>query len=540
MYMNKFLISVALTALLAGCTGGGFYSNDYDSVATSNPTDVQESLTYSTSLYGSDDGGPRADIAVLLPTSGIAKSTGNDIKTSIETAFLRKPKSNIKISFFDVSGDASQRYAVMRQALSTHPDVVIGPLFAEDTRILRDMKPSGLPVISFTSDIQSLGNGVTTVNLIPRQSIETIVRQMQDDKRQGIVIFAPNNNAGESMTSVAYAAADLYDIPVHGVYYYDSGKSDSIKAVTHNASLYNVRNAVNTRAREVLSDILTKEDLSAETHADLTEQLETISRTETLGELPYDSILFLGNGADSKTLASFLRYYGVSNRDVAFYGTTLWQDSDINSDFTLSGAKYATLPEISNNFVSLNNLVAGKNPGYLSAFGYDAANLALGMIFSQKSPSAYIFDPSGYIGAGGIFRIQPNGVSERALRIVELNGSGTTKTVKESAGNFLTPLYSIRSTNLKYVSPMEVKTRGINPGDYINIPEEFLKKSQYKTKKIGTSDTLTDSEPDTEQKNIVIPVQQSEESEIISNPDYEPVKLETVSRKYIDSVEIQE
>ena len=73
------------------------------------------------------------------------------------------------------------------------------------------------------------------------------------------------------------------------------------------------------------------------------QQLEKISRTETLGEIPYDAVLFLGNGEDAKTLASFLRYYGVGACDVAFYGTTLWHGSDIASDFTLSGAKYATL-----------------------------------------------------------------------------------------------------------------------------------------------------------------------------------------------------
>ena len=238
MSMNNFLFLIGLTGLLTGCGGGMFDSgsNRYNTTATSNPTDVQDSFIHSTSLYGSDDGGPSAEIAVLLPTSGIAKSHGNEIKTSIETAFLRKPKNNIKLSFFDLSGDAEQRYEIINQALDTDPDVVIGPLFAEDAKIIRDIKSDSLPVISFTSDVTALGDGVMTVNLIPTQSIETIINQMQTTTTKGLIIFAPNDKSGEMMMSVANTAANLYDVPIMGVFYYDSGKSDSIKDVAMRAS----------------------------------------------------------------------------------------------------------------------------------------------------------------------------------------------------------------------------------------------------------------------------------------------------------------
>lgn len=543
MSMNKFLLFGTLTALLAGCGGGGTNSGIYNTVATSNPTDVQESFLYATSLYGSDDDGPNANIAVLLPMSGSAKSVGNDIKTSIETAFLRKPKANVKISFYDLSGNINKRHDTIREVLNTYPDVVIGPLFAEDARILRDEKPDNLPVISFTSDVNSLGDGVMSVNLIPTQSIETIIRQIQSDGSTGLVIFAPNNTNGQSMLSVADTATDLYNVPVSGIFYYDSGNSESIKNAVMRASLYGTRKAVNNRAREILSDILTKETISRETRRDLSNQLEKISRTETLGKLPYDSVLFLGNGDDSKTIASFLRYYGVNNRDVAFYGTALWQNSDIASDFTLYGARYATLPEISDNFTNLYNSVAGKQPDYLAAFGYDAANMALGKFYTQKSGPAYFFDPSGYIGTTGIFRIQPTGESEHALRIVELNNSPTPKTIKDAPNNFLIPLYNIHLNGMHTVSEQPISISGINPGDYINIPEELRRKSEYRTKKIGAN--YVDTEPETKKSTpaqipVYVPTQPQTEPETVSNPEFEPQKLESVSRQYIDNVEIEE
>lgn len=533
MYINKFLIFASV--LLASC--GTNQVMKPVSVATSNPTDIQNDFISSSSLYGYDEDGPKANIAVLLPMSGPTKSIGNGIKTSIETALLRRPMENIKVSFYDLSGEKSRRDLVIRDALNNDPDIIIGPLFAEDAIALRDAKPSHTPVLSFTSDVNALGNNVITMNLIPTQSIETIVRQMQTDGATNMLVLAPDDNSGKLMASTATKVADAYKLPINGLFYYKSGDSNSIKDVAMRASMYSARNAANTRAREVLSDIINKEHIDSATRYNLRNQLEKISRTETLGELPYDSILFLGSAEDTKTLASFLRYYGVANRDAAFYGTTLWQDSDIASDFTLSGAKYATLPPISNNFVALYNMVGGKDPDYLSAFGYDAANLSLGMLYNNKSQDSYLFDPSGYIGTTGVFRLQPSGESERALRIMELNGGGEAKLFKQESENFLTPLYSINISDLNTVPEKELKTRGVNPGDYITIPESLRYKSQYRTKTIGANYTT-----ETEDVALDAPIQiyASDEPETVSNDEFEPVKLEKVSRKYIDSVEVLE
>jgi len=542
MSIKKFLLLFCLTALLVGCGGGDKYDNyisSYDTTATSTPTDVQESFLQSTSLYGSDEGGPRANIAVILPMSGVAKTAGQDIKTSIESAFLRKPKTNVRMSFYDLSGDSEQKFNIIRDVLNTSPDVIVGPIFAEDTKIIHDLKSSSLPVISFTSDTQSVGDGVMTVNLIPTQSIETIMQQIAKSNERGIIILAPNDKSGQMMTSVADVAADIYDVPVRGIFYYNPGDSDSIKNVAQEASLHKTRCEVNDRAREVLSDILINEALTTYQKKSLKSQLERISRKETLGDLPYDAVLFLGNGDDSKTLASFLRYYGIGNSDVNFYGTTLWQNSDIASDLTMSGAQYATLPEISENFVSLFNTVGGKDPDYLAAIGYDAANLALGMIYAQKDGPAYFFDPSGYIGTTGIFRIQPDGTPERALRIVELDGTPTPKTIKDAPNNFLTPLYNIHRNNLSTVPARRISAYGIDPGDYINIPEDLRSKPKYRTKVIGPGYVKPRSAKPNKNNPTTVYIS-DQDREIVSNPEYKPVKLESISRKYIDSVEIEE
>ncbi|MBR5354936.1 MAG: hypothetical protein IK122_02325, partial [Alphaproteobacteria bacterium] len=81
----------------------------------------------------------------------------------------------------------------------------------------------------------------------------------------------------------------------------------------------------------------------------------------------------------------------------------------------------------------------------------------------------------------------------------------------------------------------ELKTRGINPGNYITIPENLRYKSQYRTKTIGAN-YVSDNE--TVVSEAPVQIYASDETETVQNEEFEPVKLEKVSRKYIDSVEV--
>lgn len=297
------------------------------------------------------------------------------------------------------------------------------------------------------------------------------------------------------------------------------------------------RTAANTRAREILSDILTTQRLTTIEKSSLTLQLENLSKTDTLGNLPYNAVLFLGNGNDTENLASFLRYYGVGARNVRFYGTALWDGSDITRDFTMTGAKYAALPEMTPEFANLYNRIAGKYPSRLAAFGYDATNMAIGMIYSQKSNAAYLLDPSGYIGVNGLVRLKPTGENERGLRIVRLMGDGTVQTVRDAPANFLTPVYNLEQRKIKPAKPMELETPGINPNDYINIPSRM--RDQYKSETYGTHITHTDAiVPQTVDAITILP--EDDRDIVIESPDFQPINLETIGRTYIDSVEIEE
>ena len=515
---------------MAGCTGsktGRDWNSEYTNVPTGTPIQMQYGSYYSTQ----DSGNTQRNIAVLLPMSGNAASAGQEIRNAMELALLQHSLSQLNVRFYDT---ATGSEIAIRDALNENPDIIVGPLFSADAQILRTTKPNGTPAISFTSDANAVGDGVMTVALMPTNSVELIVREMFYDGIQNFIIMAPNTESGKIMAGTAKRAGEIYGPSVTGIFLYNEHDNDNLKNVAMNASMYNARTAANKRARTILSDIMTNESLSETEKSSLYYQLDKISKSDTLGSLPYSAVLFLGNSDDTKTLGSFLRYYGTDSRSIKFYGSALLDGSNIASDYTMMGTKYAALPEQNQTFVNLYTQTYGATPTRLATFGFDAANIAMGTVYSTQTPAAYLLNPSGYAGMDGIVRLKPNGDSERGLRILQANGSGTPVLVRRAPDNFINPIYNIEQRQISPASELSLQTRGINPNEFINIPSRY--RSKYKSKTYGINMT----EPEQPKPQSVITVIDGGNDDTITDSEYQPVKLESINKTMIDSVEINE
>jgi hypothetical protein len=168
----------------------------------------------------------------------------------------------------------------------------------------------------------------------------------------------------------------------------------------------------------------------------------------------------------------------------------------------------------------------------LAGFGYDAANMAINMVFSDQTHAQYLLSPSGYIGTDGIFRINPNGTNDRALRIMQLNGSGTPSEIRPAQTNFITPIYSINPNKISATDAMSLNTDGIDPDDYIRLPERF--RDKYRSKTIGAN-IKTKTTPI--QENIVTV---ESDNTVIKPAEFESAKQESVKRTYIDEYVVEE
>ena len=535
MHMNKIFKYLLSLTLLAGCSGTDTtpsvdWFDGYDTGLVGTPNAMQYGRP--SDGYGTHDTSdtPRT-MSVMLPLTGPNASVGQTIRQSITAAVLQSAPDNLSVNFYDTHENMSDAISTV---LQTNPDIIVGPVFANDARMLRSAKPEHLPVLSFTSDATAVGDGVITMSLMPTNGVETIVREMESDGSNRFIILAPDNESGRLMAGTAKNAASIYNLDLMGIFYYTPRNTDSIKNTALTASMNTARTSAHTRARTVLSDILINERLTALERSKLNIQLERLSKTETVGKIPYNAVLFLGDGDDTKSLASFLRYYNVGAREARFYGTTMWDGSDISSDFTMTGAKFTTLPETDYKFSSMYEQIYGAIPNRLATIGYDAANMAIGMIYSDKTHVSYLLDPSGYIGTDGLFRLKPTGDNERALRIVELTGTGEIREVKPAPTNFVKPLYNIEQRHITPADAMDLIAPGIDPDDYIKIPEHL--RDKYRSKTIGANTSVKA----VSKKSQLVSIQSEDTGETIKSENFHPVKLEKINREYIDEYEIEE
>lgn len=101
----------------------------------------------------------------------------------------------------------------------------------------------------------------------------------------------------------------------------------------------------------------------------------------------------------------------------------------------------------------------------------------------------------------------------------------------------MVPIYNLEQRKIKPASDMALETPGINPNEYIVIPQRL--ESKYKSKTYGAHITNAALTTPQQTESIVI-LPEDDSDAVITSPDFQPVALESVNRTYIDSVEIEE
>ena len=81
---------------------------------------------------------------------------------------------------------------------------------------------------------------------------------------------------------------------------------------------------------------------------------------------------------------------------------------------------------------------------------------------------------------------------------------------------------------------MDLETPGIDPDDYIRLPERLA--SKYRSKTIGTNISVAPMI----QKSQIVAILPEDDGDTIQPQNFTPIKLESVSRSYIDEYEVYE
>ena len=322
----------------------------------------------------------RNRVAVLVPTSGENAAVGNSIANAANLALIDTGGQSLRITTYDTAKGAA---AAANQALADGNGLILGPLLSSDVEIVAPIaRRAGVPVISFSNDVDVAGNGVFILGFDPSQSIERVVSYA---KEKGMTRFAA--------------------LVPEGVYGRRTGQA-MIEAVD--------------RAKGRLVSMQTFGRSQASMNAAIAK----------LGaDSAYDAILIADNGRIAMQAAPVIR----RGSKAQILGTELWNiESSLGSQPALRGAWFASVADSRFNQLRTRYRARyGASPYRLASLGYDAVLLAVRFAgkewkIGRTFPASALRDGEGFTGVDGAFRFGRDGVADRALEVKQVGANGFT------------------------------------------------------------------------------------------------------------------
>lgn len=356
-------------------------------------------------------------VGLLLPMSGQAAALGQAMLDAATLAVFDAGGRDVMLLPRDTGGTA-EGAARAADALSAQGvDIVLGPLFGRLVPSARGVfAGAATPVVAFSNDSSVAGNGVYVLGFTPEAQVARVVDYAVAQGRGRFAALLPGDAYGRRVASALRRAVFAAGVEFVDVAFYSDVSGDAAQAAEGLARYKERQKALEDRRRELEA----RDDEEAE------RELAELEVLDTLGPPPFDALLLAESGERLKALATLLPYYDIDRADVQLLGTSLWDDPAIREEPALAGAWFASAaPDNWPAFATRYRNAFGSEPPRLAALAYDAAALAI--VLKRRGAgfdTAAITNPSGFLGATGVFRFASDGVSEHGLAVFEVRPDG--------------------------------------------------------------------------------------------------------------------
>lgn len=353
--------------------------------------------------------------ALLVPLSGPQAGLGQAMSNAAQLALFEVADERFNLIPLDTKGTAEGAVAAVQQAVAQGADIVLGPLFSPEVKAVAPLaREHGLPVLAFTTDRTVLGDGVYTLGFLPGSQVNRVVGYARAQGKERFALLARSDDYGRAVADAFRAAVPAQGGRVVKVEYYDPHAADLTGVVRR----------------------LTDADQRGRGKGNETNQ--------ATGPVPFDAVLIPDDGSRLRQLASLVTYFDADPAKVAFLGTLLWDDPRLSNEPSLQGGVYPAAPAAAHqDFEARYGRAFGTLPGRvggIASIAYDAT--ALAAILARQSMGDYsqqsLTNPVGFAGVDGVFRLSPDGTSERALAVRQITASGPRE-ISPAPNSFVTP-----------------------------------------------------------------------------------------------------
>lgn len=324
----------------------------------------------------------KARIAMLLPLTGRAAAIGQAMQQAAEMALFDSGGKDLALAAYDSGDTGDSAVEAYKRAQTDGAALILGPLFGASATAIAPLRRSDrINIISFSNDESVAQPGLWVMGIAAPPQVRRVVDHSISAGIRRFAVFAPRTAYGDQMARTLESQVAIRGGTLVATEFYDDGA-----------------------------------DLGAATR-----RLADASRDE--GKL---AILVPVAPPRVTTVLAALAGAGIDSKAVQLIGTGVWDVPGIGSETMLQGAWYAA-PDPARRADFERKFVAtyGRPPQRLATLAYDAVGLA-GQLARLKPGGDFsaeaLANPNGWYGVDGIFRLLPDGRTERGLAVIEIQG----------------------------------------------------------------------------------------------------------------------
>jgi len=370
-YLPRLIVQLTLILFLSACSGSNLGFNNTS--LTGTPTNDQNGL----------NGDGKMRIALLLPLSAQGRSgeIAKQMKQAAELALFEADNPNIVMIAKDTNGTPQGAKAAATAAIGEGAEIVLGPLFSTSVRAAAPVtQQANVPMIAFSSDQSVAGNGVYLLSFLAGHDVSSVVNYAISQGKRRFAAYLPQDQYGQ-VAQIAFRKA------------VSAGGGQIVALATYPKNSDGLVKAAKPLARQIKSG-----------GAD---------------------VLFLPAGQKYlPQLATLLPYYEIDTKKMQILGSSRWDFATIGSQEPLRGGWFpAADPDQWNKYKQRYTQTYGTIPTRITTLPYDAVSLAASFVSKpagQRFTAANLTQTGGFAGVDGIFRLTPNGLSERRFAILEV------------------------------------------------------------------------------------------------------------------------
>jgi ABC-type branched-subunit amino acid transport system substrate-binding protein len=333
-------------------------------------------------------------VALILPLTQASGPSvvGAALRNAAELALAEAGGNDLTLIVKDDHSTPDGAREAAQAGLAEGADLVIGPLFAPNVReVGRAARAARKPVIAFSTDTSTAGQGVYLLSFLVESYVDRIVDYAASTGKKSVAALIPDNDYGRVAEGAFQQAAARNNIRVMTIEHY---QPQTLAAATQKI-------------------------------AALGDQIDSLFIPEQADAMP----------SVSQTLVTA----GINGKTVQILGTGLWNDARVLKLTALQGAWFAA-PENGgfNAFAARYRAKYNADPTRIATLSYDAVSLAAALAHtqgSQRYSENVLTNRSGFNGADGVFRFRADGGNERGLVVLQIN-NGVAASISPAPHSF--------------------------------------------------------------------------------------------------------